>query len=473
MKASFSQVRPWVIAGVLIIVGSAQAASLPQMPSGPAGAGSFGAFYATLGYDTTWDEQWRIGEHADVVVRFDTGGHRFVFWRGTSYIPCWVTDTGIWYTNEFVERRGDDSANTRGCCEPMSDKQCRYSHVRIIENTEARVVVHWRYAPVDVRYEHPFIDPDTGWSDWVDEYYYIYPDAVGVRKVTLHTSAPDKWSEWHEAIVLNQPGTMPEDNIEAGALSLANMQGENRTYTWNADGAPEFDRELRDANILLVNLKSARKPFAIVPPSQKGGAPVITPYTGHGKGSIFNFWNHWPVSQVASDTTLAETADRPSHTSLAHIGHRGESCWKYHARGKDWLTRIMLHGMTNTGVQGLTSLAKSWANAPALTLSGEGYGSDGYDASERAYRLKKTSETDSPLSFSIQADSEHPLVNPAFVIENWGDAGAAPVVTLNGETLPLGPSLRHGCRPTLEGTDLIVWVEKEAAAKVDISIARK
>ncbi|RKY09018.1 MAG: hypothetical protein DRP65_08330 [Planctomycetota bacterium] len=69
--------------------------------------------------------------HADVVVRFDTGDHKFVFRRGTSYIPCWVTDTEIWYTNEFIERRGYHSPNTKGCCEPMSDKQCRYSHVRI------------------------------------------------------------------------------------------------------------------------------------------------------------------------------------------------------------------------------------------------------------------------------------------------------------------------------------------------------
>ncbi len=123
---------------------TAYAADLPQMPSGPEGAGRFGAYYTTLNYEESWDAPWRIGDHADVVVRFDTGGHKFVFWRGTSYIPCWVTDTGIWYTNEFVERNGAQSPNTRGCCEPMSDKQCRYSHVRIIENTDARVVVHWR-----------------------------------------------------------------------------------------------------------------------------------------------------------------------------------------------------------------------------------------------------------------------------------------------------------------------------------------
>ena len=213
---------------MLCLVCVCHTASGAGMPSGPEGPGRFGAYYERLEYSPSWDEPWRVGPDADVVVRFDAGGHRFVFWRGTSYIPCWVTDTGVWYTNEFVERSGRDCPNTEGCCEPMSDKQCRFSHVRIIENNDARVVIHWRYAPVDVAYHHPFVDPETGWSDWVDEYYTIYPDAVGVRKATVYTSAPDAWIEWQEAIVLNQPGTRPEDNIELGALSVANMRGGKR-----------------------------------------------------------------------------------------------------------------------------------------------------------------------------------------------------------------------------------------------------
>ena len=456
----------WAVA----LLPAAQAASLPQMPSGPEGAGKFGAYYTTLSYDKAWDEPWRIGEHADVVVRFDTGGHKFVFWRGTSYIPCWVTDTGVWYTNEFVERRGSDSPNTQGCCEPMSDKQCRYSHVRIIESTDARVVVHWRYAPVDVHYEHPFIDPDTGWSDWVDEYYYIYPDAIGVRKTTVHTSAPENWMEWQEAIVLNQPGTMPEDNIELSALSVANMQGNSKTYIWNENGAPEFDKDLSDANILKVNLKAKRKPFAIVPPSEKSSGPVITPYGGHGKGSFFNFWNHWPVSHVASDVTMADSADNPSHSSLAHMGKHGERYWKYYAQGDNWRTKVMLHGMTDLDVADLVPLAKSWDNPPELRLDGKGYSTMGYDQSERAYRLKKGPGETKPLSFSIDADQEHPLVNPAFVIKNWGAYDGNVTVKLNGEKLEPGASVRYGYHNALEGTNLIVWIETESTEKVSISI---
>lgn len=302
----------------LLITSTAFARELYNLPSGPKGPGSFGAYYTKLAYDPAWDKNWRVGDHPDVVVRFADGGHRFVFWRGTSYIPCWVTANDIWYTNEFVERRGWHSPNTEGCVEPMSDKQCRYSHVRIIENSEARVVIHWRYAPVDVHYEHPFIDDRTGWFDWVDEYYVIYPDASGIRRIMAQSSHLEKWIEFQEGIVINQPGTLPDENIQAGAVSVANMQGEHVTYYWDEDGGPQFDRNPRRANIYKINLKSQRGPFALVAPPQVDGN-IITSYLGHNRRSKFNWWDHWPVSQDASDGRGAVSAKRPSHTSLCHI----------------------------------------------------------------------------------------------------------------------------------------------------------
>ena len=122
--------------------------SYRKLPTGPMGPGRFGAYYTKLDFSETWDHTWRVGPYADVMVRFDDAGYKFVFWRGTGYIPFWVTENGIWYTNEFNETWGDD---VMGCAEPMSDKKTRQSHVRIIENNDARIVVHWRYALVDAR----------------------------------------------------------------------------------------------------------------------------------------------------------------------------------------------------------------------------------------------------------------------------------------------------------------------------------
>ncbi len=127
------------------------------LPTGPPGPGPFGAFYTRLKFYPQWDATWRVSDLADVVVRFDSLPIRFVFWRGTSYVPHWVTENGIWYNNEFNETW----TGVKGCGEPMSDKQCRYSHVRVIESTDARAVVHWRYALADVFYTIARTDPAT------------------------------------------------------------------------------------------------------------------------------------------------------------------------------------------------------------------------------------------------------------------------------------------------------------------------
>ena len=188
MKSSYNPIIRFITAAAVPLL-PAHAQSPAKMPSGPDGPGRFGAYSTTLKYDQAWDAPWHVADHADVLVRFDKGAHKFVFWRGKSYISCWVTDGGIWYTNEFVERNGADSPNTKGCCEPMSDKQCRYSHVRIVENTDARAVIHWRYSPVDVNYNHSFIDRATGWSDWVDEYCLI---GSGPTSTVAEVAVPPK-----------------------------------------------------------------------------------------------------------------------------------------------------------------------------------------------------------------------------------------------------------------------------------------
>jgi hypothetical protein len=440
-----------------------------RLPSGSNSKGRFGAYYASLKYDLEWDKHWRIGDHADVVVDFDRAGYKFVFWRGTSYIPCWVTETGVWYTNEFVERRGFHSPNTEGCVEPMSDKQCRYSHVRIIENTDARVVVHWRYAPIDVNYEHPFTDPVTGWSDWVDEVYTIYPSGIGVRKITLQTNRPDLWTEFQEAIVINQPGTMPEDNIELGAISLANMDGQSKTYYWNEDGGPEFDFGPAYASILKVNLKALHSPFALVTPPAEDG--LITSYLGHAPSSKFNFWDHWPVSQDASDGRVATSSRRPSHSSLGHIGLPGmaDTEWKPYSTDGIMVTKIMLHGMSDKAAEDLVPLARFWLSPPELSLNSIGYTSEGYDPTQAAYVITANAlDNSTSLSFTLDSSKKSPIINPAFVIKNW--ANAAVVLKINGTTLKNSEDYRVGFEKTYNGNKLIIWLEKQSESTLNIQI---
>ncbi|MDF9797887.1 hypothetical protein OKW21_003150 [Catalinimonas alkaloidigena] len=60
----------------------------------------------------------------------------------------------------------------------IQDRQCKHSQVEVLEQSPALIVVHWRYAVTDAHYKNHH-------NEWVDEYYFFYPDGLGVRQVNL------------------------------------------------------------------------------------------------------------------------------------------------------------------------------------------------------------------------------------------------------------------------------------------------
>lgn len=433
----------------------------PALPSGPPAVGRFGAFYTTLRYDEMWDEPRRVGPDSDVVVRFDEAPIRMVFWQGTNYGGDWVTENNKWYTDEFLETGGKVDCPGGEDCEPMSDKQNRYSHIRILENTDARAVVHWRYGLCEVvNYSCANPDPDTGWPDWADEYFTIYPDGIAVRKQVLWTSNFKTWHEFQETIVINGPGQRPEDNIQPDALTIGNMKGETATYSWE-NGAPKKNMEKpANPNIQVVNLKSKWKPFQIVSPVNSS----VKAYTGEPTYSMFEWWNHWPVSQVRSSGISAVAPDRPSHSSLSHI------YWEPYAQTADSMTKILLHGLTTKSASDLVPLAKSWLSPPSVELTAPSFQSEGYDPAQRAFVIvRKPGSSTSHLQLLLKASSESPLVNPAFVLKNWGDSD--PKLSLDGKPVVRGTNFRYGFVPHLEGTDLIVWLATESTKPIKLEFS--
>jgi hypothetical protein len=331
-----------------------------------------------LKYDEIWDAARRVSNDSDVVVRFDDSPVRLVSWQGTNYIPAWVTENEKWYSDEFVETWGAVNCPGGEDCEPMSDKQNRYAHVRILENTPARAVIHVRYGQCEVEHsECANPDPLTGWTDWADDYYTVYPDEVAARKTVAWSSNLKVVPEFQETIVINQAGTRPEQNIETDALTFVNMKGETHTYSWLHP--PTAITQPSGANIQAVNLKSEWKPFQIVLPDR----PLISVYQGERTWSMFEWWNHWPVAQVKSSGISAVAADRPSHSSLSHI--EGQP-WQ---RTADSVTKIMLDGLTKRPAAELAVLARSWAAPPELKVADGDFVSQGYDPSQRAFVLRR------------------------------------------------------------------------------------
>lgn len=415
-----------------------------KLPAGPAGPGAFGAFVKSLSYYDAWDQEWRGEPDADVVVRFDKNPCRFVFWRGTSYIPNWVTENGIWYNNAFLETWG-----THGCHEPMSDKQCRYSRVEIIENGPARTVVHWRYALVDNWYKFAHVDKLTGWGDWADELYTIYPDGVAVRAATLHTSVPDAPNEWQESIVVMGPGQRPEQVLDAEAITLVNRQGESQNYSWG-QATPGQAALPSHATIQLVNTKSKYKPFLVV---SEQSQPRFAAYNGEVRRevSIFPWWNHWPTALDPSDGRFAVDADRASHSSLSHC------YWGEYRRTSNSVTKLMLNGLTNKSPDELARLASSWDSPPKCTIVSDGFAAGNFDFAQRAYVVRRASGNyGTSLKLRVDASHESPVVNLALVVAGWGPHDA--IVSIDGQPAHVRCDHRVG----LDSTDLVVWIEHEA-----------
>lgn len=427
------------------------------LPAGPDKAGGFGAAYTKLKCSPEWDGLWRVGEYADIVVSFDDKPSRFVFWRGTNYLPSLVTEPGpggIWMSDQGLENY------TNQCYEHMSDKICRYSHVRLIENTDARVVVHWRNASVGISYDWMEVD-ENGWGLWTDEYWYIYPDAVSVRYQVSRRLA-DLPAQTQQNEMLSQPGTRPEDNVAYDSVTLSNMAGE--TETWNYSVGPTFRNSppiAGNKNLVYTNLNSEYKHFNIGeigsnwrPYSQWESMRLAY---GHSK---YNAWNHYPFGLLPSDGTVATGKDRTSSSCLGTLDGLDHLL-------DDGRTELYnIYGITNLPATELKDLNRSW-NTPAKLISMNGGQGSAYDKRQRAYVIIKGSDK---LSFKLNGSEKNPVLNPCFVIKNWGNQPLAQM-EINGKKQVPGTNFRQGIIRDTDGTEtMIIWIRQKSYKQISYKI---
>lgn len=437
----------------------------PRFPRGEGDRKAFGAFYTSLRFDPLWDRSRRIGPDSDVVVRFDDAPTQLVFWQGNNYVPAWVTENNRWYTDEFMEIYGHPRCPDGEDCEPMSDKQARYSHVRIIESTPARAVVHWRYALSEVeKYRIGDASTPRDWGDWADEYWTVYPDGIAVRRSVLWSTAAERdQTEFQESIVLIPPGETPEDNVNFDALTFANVAGASSTYRWQPKvgtglalpRGPEDFPDPKDAVIQWVNLKSEWKPFQVA----WGNGVKFAAYNGENSISSFEWWNHWPVAQIPSSGRPALAPDRAGHTSLSHI------YWPIYEQDAQRVTRILLDGLTRSSASQLGPIAASWRNPARLELRGETGNSDvPYDAAQRAYVLPPGEAR--TLLMTLHATSASPAVHPAFVLPGW--EGPAKMRVIGGADLSVMARIGHV--EDLRESTLIVYLPITASHDVVLEL---
>jgi hypothetical protein len=191
----------------------------------------------------------------------------------------------------------------------------------------------------------------------------------------------------------------------------------------------------------MTNLKSKYRPFLVFRP---GSEFEVFDVEVRPEYSKFPWWNHWPVAQIVSDGRYALASDHPSHSSLS---------WGHPKDG------VALYGMTTEPADALALVAKSWIYPPSLRVVGGPFTSNGYDFGERAFVLVR-SGSGSRARLELSASAESPLLNPCFVIQDWGEMNAE--LKINGGVMPSGKNFRVGHRQRLEGTDLIIWLKTQS-----------
>ncbi|WP_299579980.1 hypothetical protein [uncultured Microbulbifer sp.] len=424
--------------------------SADALPAGP--DSGFGAQYTKLGYVGAWDtgpedqyqprsnlwnDNWQVHADPDVIVNFDGNDTKWVFWRGLGFVPSLVSENGAWFSNEFNESWGWPEMCESGGAEPMNDKQVRYSHVRVIENTPARVVVQWRYHPTGICYN--LIDTEDspdGWGAASEFVFYIYPDGTVLSRNTLFSQQVNTYGdapngfEYHEAMIIHSAGKDPWDNIEIdNTLTLVNMNGQAESYDGanggiNNRGSEAFELPLQ-ANIARINLKDTEfDTFTIM---EHGGSLEIIPYSEVGfeeeyPDHHFVRWDHWPVNQIRAFGRGASDSLYPSHTSLFHMAFNPPF-----KQDDSSQTRLLLTGLSNMSTAQVTKLAKSWLQAPVVA-NVTGSSDYGYDEAQRAYYF----DASDSLSFRLSGSSANPVFNPAFVLEGWENESDI-VVKINGQ----------------------------------------
>ena len=437
IKDNFLKVKP--------VVPDIQSRRLPSIDRNP---GHFGAFYTKLKYYPGWDNLWPVDQDPDIVVCFDKNPVKLIFWRGARYGPAWVSENENWMGDQSLETWGNGETDIEGCFEHMQDRHCRFSHVRIIENNDARAVVHWRYALVS-SHDHTWMpDPKTGWECWVDEYYYIYPDGSAIRKVSWNKGTTGEAIQYQESLPFTQPGQRNEDLLDNNYVSVADYDYNTRTVS--ADLRKQPDDWPGKYTVQQFNFKSQNKPFICFEP----GNDMWVRWIDVG-------YNHYPVNQARSDGRWAKTLDRPAHISSSPCSdpviHENENRMYW----------IGLYGMNGMSLNDLIRFGRSWAYAPELTISGNGTISKGYDKTQRCYQLENNNSKAGTVVLTLKGSKDSPVINPAIVVKNWNSNGAK--IMVNGkESKSSKVSINH----QLDGDDLVLYISLNEEVPVTITIKK-
>jgi hypothetical protein len=404
-------------------------------------------------------------------MRFDLPGHILMF-----------TENDIPYMNGATETYMPGEGVHEGASyESWNDTKNKYSRMWIESQNDARIVVRHRCALIKgntiVHSDKPKVAP-YGPGNWTDEWYIFHPDGTYIRRVKIW-NAVAKESGRHGAakypyelegmyLWWGTPckGKLASDHLEDGLITLIKMDGTHTTINFKPYPVAMNDfgamyrayGKFKDANIHVINTKSEYRPWRM---GRSSRTVRISPYV--------------PVHNLVQlAPCFPPGTSRKSGYSVAGLGQMNwADFWKTTDTS---MSEVWLNGWTNTKdpADELVAIARSWQEAPEMAASpNNGIELYGYEVGERAYLLKALSSKGAHLE--LLASSDSPLVNPMFLINQWGQS--KPRLFVDGKEIRHGKDFRYGTYKTLTLEDgrtwenvLAVWVQYTATDKTKVSI---
>jgi hypothetical protein len=366
--------------------------------------------YSSTSYEQAWDPRLQ-----DVVVTLPNGS-RFVFWRGSSYVPFWTGQHNTGLSYEWAET-GPPPDGFTDCVEPLMDKELRYGRVTIIESTPVRVHVRWSYQSCDFKYKV--------WGDSAVEDFYFYPDGFGTRVLTIQ-SVPTGDYELSEFIILTPQATYPLSVLPPNLVDVLFLDGQKRELNFPFLPAEQGEKaQSRDTPaIYRVRLHKDESLAAVYfnPLDLKMPPAIFAPFYDQGQLVTSTYWgSHWPLGR--GKTTGWAIDDRvqftPCHNSvMSWARSRPEPLRVARTQTLDTLGRaqpmiiqtwVWLIGMSDADDARLLQWAHSFAQPPSLLVEGARLEAESYIPERRAIRLVAESST---ITINIKPGTV--CVNPVF-----------------------------------------------------------
>jgi hypothetical protein len=370
--------------------------------------------FSALDYAKGWDARLN-----DVVVSLPNGA-RFVFWRGSCYVPFWAGQHNTGLSYEWAETSPPPGGFT-DCVEPLMDKELRYGRVGIVESTATRVHVRWSYQSCDFKYKV--------WGDSAVEDFYFYPDGFGTRVLTLQ-SVPESNYELSEFIILTPQDAYPFSVLPTNLVDILFLDGEKREIAFPYDAVTQGEkmqsRDLPAVYRVRLHRDDPRTAIYFHPEDRRLPPVVYGPFKDAGQVVTPCYWgSHWPLAR--GQTTGGAINDRihagPAHNSvMSGARQRPPPLRETRVQTLDTLGRskpmrvqtwAWLIGLTDATDARLLEWARSFSSPPTLHLTGARLETESFAPERRAIRVV----AEAP-KITLKLQPAYVCANPVFEFRN-------------------------------------------------------